>query len=237
MKRNLIVKCILCAVATFVVQCGRADIAPLYSGRVMTPIEWHVPLLRSSALVVLIPVVALLVLVFTICISRHKNNPHILARLACLAALLWGPLASLAYDATIFGVTTVSIWGVGIVSLIAALFSRPYLYTLKTVWLLCVVSALFFASLLCCKFIAAPLRLSETVKTQPNETYEEYVRRVRRDYLHYCPNCDIRLSHYYDEGYHWYCDRCNYGDRSRANGVQDQSVFRPDTVSGSADFQ
>ena len=52
------------------------------------------------------------------------------------------------------------------------------------------------------------------IEPRIEETYEEYQKRARREYFHYCPNCDIHMKETNLSYIPWYsCDRCGYGKK------------------------
>lgn len=220
MRRDGVIRwSLIMAVALFAF-VARADIPPFPFepvNRAMTRVEWGIPVLRPEALAVLIPIVALLVLISAVCISRHRRNPRALVCVAYLAVLACGPIDR-------FVRVGMSILGVGVVAWIAAMIWRVregklgrVVLLFFTVPFLFLISAYIFGG---GNFV--------TIKPESGESYEEYTKRVRREYYGYCPNCDTVMS---EKGrYRWeryrYCDNCGYGKRGPAEqAAQTQEKF------------
>lgn len=220
MKRGMAARWLLLigiAIFTFVVQ---ADVAPLYNYRSMSHIEWVVP---TRVLDIVFLCVAL-GFSFTMYISMRKKCPRMVVLLGFFMSSLLLPVMF----ALGWGMCCLGALGIGLVIwIVAPIWLACQKQIFWSVLLFCFVPLLLFGfGSLFAKCLPGGWQgpLTITVEARPGESYEEYLRRFRREYQHYCPNCDKPLSHYYNLGHHWYCDSCGYGKDPRTSDGEDRPL-------------
>ena len=194
-----------------------ADVASLYNYRAMSHAEWSMPLLRPGALFAVIPCIALGIFLVAAFVSKRRRSPNALILVACLASLsFWvgAPLST--FDTNCFVSFLLSALGLGALSWLVAVFCLAI--EKRRIKATCVF---FLVPLLFCGFgflfahVAKHPKSNGTFMLTFNacrgETYEEYIKRYRRDCLHYCPDCDKPMQSGYCRGMYWYCESCGRG--------------------------
>lgn len=218
MKRQCFVKLLFVA-AVVLSHSIWADVAPLYDYRPMSHAEWSMPLLRPGALSVVIPCVVLGIFLLAVCVSTRRRSPNAMIWLACFASVFfWLGLPLSAFDSNCFILFALSTFGGGALSWIVAVFWLAFEKKMaKATCLFFIIPLLFFGSRFAFSLVAKYSNSNGsrmlTFDACHGETYEEYLKRYRREYRHYCPDRDKPMQSGYCLMRYWYCERCGRGKK------------------------